>query len=93
MPAVPTLMESGMDGYSVDFWTGVFLPAQTPEKIVQAYAREITRITAMKEVQDRLTGIGYTMMSQSPAEFGAMVKRDAERYRKIIVESKMQQLD
>ena len=93
MPAVPTLMESGMDGYSVDFWTGVFLPAQTPVKIVQAYAREITRITAMKEVQDRLTGIGYTMMSQSPAEFAAMVKRDAERYRKIIVESKMQQLD
>lgn len=93
MPAVPTLIESGMDGYSVDFWTGVFLPAQTPQKIVQAYAREITRITAMKEVQDRLTGIGYIMMTQSPAEFAAMVKRDAERYRKIIVESKMQQLD
>jgi tripartite-type tricarboxylate transporter receptor subunit TctC len=93
MPNVPTLMESGMDGFAVDFWTGVFLPSQTPAKIVQAYAREISRINALAEVKDRLTGIGYQMMSESPAEFAAMVKRDAERYRKIIIESKMQQLE
>lgn len=93
MPNVPTLMESGMDGFAVDFWTGIFLPSQTPAKIVQAYSREISRITALPEVKDRLTGIGYQMMSESPAEFSAMVKRDAERYRKIILESKMQQLE
>ena len=93
LPNVPTLMESGMDGYSVEFWTGVFLPAQTPQKIVQAYAREISRITALKEVQDRLTGLGYIMMPGTPAEFGAIVKRDAEKYRKIIIDSKMQLLE
>ncbi len=93
MPNVPTLSESGMDGFSVDFWTGVFLPSQTPAKIVQAYAREINRITALPEVQSRLTGLGYVMMNATPAEFGAMVKRDAEKYRKIIIESKMQQLE
>ena len=92
MPNVPTLIESGMD-FSVDFWTGIFLPSQTPPKIVQAYAREISRITALPEVQSRLTGIGYLMMSATPAEFGAMVKRDAERFRKVIIESKMQQLE
>lgn len=91
-PNVPTLTESGMD-FTVDFWTGVFLPSQTPAKIVQAYAREISRITALPEVQSRLTGLGYLMMNQSPEEFGAMVRRDAERYRKIIIDSKMQQLE
>ena len=93
MPSVPTLMESGMENFSVDFWTGVFLPSQTPAKIVQAYAREINRITAMKDIQERLTGLGYVMMPGTPAEFGAIVKRDAEKYRKIILESKMQQLE
>lgn len=93
LPNVPTVAESGLVGYSVDFWTGVFLPSQTPVTIVQAYAREINRITALPEVKDRLTGIGYQMMSATPAAFGAMVKRDAERYRKIILESKMQQLE
>ena len=92
LPNVPTLVESGLD-FTVDFWTGVFLPSQTPPKIVQAYAREINRITALPEVKDRLTGLGYLMVSQTPEEFGAMVKRDAERYRKIIIDSKMQQLE
>lgn len=92
LPNVPTLTESGMD-FTVDFWTGVFLPSQTPVKIVQAYAREISRITALPEVQSRLTGLGYLMMNQSPEEFAAMVKRDAERFRKIIIDSKMQQLE
>lgn len=92
LPNVPTLIESGMD-FTVDFWTGVFLPAQTPAKIVQAYAREITRITAMPEVKDRLTGLGYQMMTDTAEQFGARVKRDAERYRKIIIDSKMQQLE
>lgn len=93
LPNVPTVAESGLDGFSVELWTGVFLPSQTPAKIVQAYAREISRITALPEVKDRLTGLGYQMMSATPEEFGAMVKRDAERYRKIILESKMQQLE
>ena len=92
LPNVPTLVESGMD-FTVDFWTGVFLPSQTPAKIVQAYAREISRITALPEVQSRLTGIGYLMMTETQAQFAAMVKRDAERFRKIIIESKMQQLE
>jgi tripartite-type tricarboxylate transporter receptor subunit TctC len=92
LPNVPTLVESGVD-FTVDFWTGVFLPAQTPQKIVQAYAREINRITALPEVQSRLTGLGYLMMPATPEEFGAIVKRDAERYRKIIIDSKMQLLE
>lgn len=93
MPNVPTLSESGMDNFAVDFWTGVFLPAQTPPKIVQAYAREINRITLLPEVKDRLTGLGYVMMSTTQEEFSAMVKRDFEKYRKIIIASKMQLLD
>jgi tripartite-type tricarboxylate transporter receptor subunit TctC len=92
LPNVPTLTESGLD-FTVDFWTGVFLPSQTPPKIVQAYAREINRITALPEVQSRLTGLGYLMMPGTPEEFGAIVKRDAERYRKIIIDSKMQLLE
>ena len=92
LPNVPTLQENGVD-FTVDFWTGVFLPAQTPAKIVQAYAKEINRITALPEVKDRLTGLGYLMMPGTPEEFSAIVKRDAERYRKIILESKMQQLE
>lgn len=92
MPNVPTFVESGFD-FTVDFWTGVFLPSQTPPKIVNAFAKEINRIIALPEVKERLTGIGYVMMSMTPAEFAALQKRDYDKYRKIIIDSKMQLLD
>ena len=93
LPNVPTLAESGLDGYVVEMWTGVFLPAKTPSKIVQAYSKEINRIAALPEVKDRLTALGYEVIHGTPEQFGAMVKRDAEHYRKVIIESKMQQLE
>ena len=93
LPQVPTFTESGLEGYVVEMWTGVFLPGQTPPKIVQAYSKEINRIAALPEVKDRLTTLGYEVIHGTPEQFSAMVKRDAERYRKIIVDSKMQQLE
>ena len=93
LPNVPTLAESGLEGYAVEMWTGVFLPARTPAKIVQAYSREINRITALPEVKDRLTALGYEVIHGTPEQFGARVKQDTERYRKIILQSKMQQLE
>lgn len=93
LPNVPTVAESGLDGFAVEMWTGVFLPSRTPPRIVQAWAREINRVAALPEIRDRLTGLGYQMLSGTPEEFAATVKRDAERYRKIIIDSKMQQLE
>jgi len=93
LPQVPTLAESGLEGYAIEMWTGIFLPVQTPPKIVQAYSKEINRITALPEVRDRLTALGYEVIHGTPEQFSATVKRDVERYRKIIIESKMQQLE
>lgn len=93
LPNVPTLAESGLEGYAVEMWTGIFLPAKTPAKIVQAYSREINRIMALPEIRDRLTALGYQVISGSADEFSATVKHDTEKYRKIILDSKMQRLE
>ncbi|MDO8595993.1 MAG: tripartite tricarboxylate transporter substrate-binding protein, partial [Sulfuricaulis sp.] len=50
LPNVPTLAESGLDGYQVEFWVGVFAPAKTPAATVQALNREIVRIVSMPEI-------------------------------------------
>ena len=92
-PGVPTFVESGVEGYAIDMWFGVFAPAKTPPLIVQAYHREITRIIALPEVRERLLAQGYDILDSSPEQFTALVKRDTDKYRKIIVDSKMQQLE
>jgi tripartite-type tricarboxylate transporter receptor subunit TctC len=93
IPNIPTLAEGGLEGYQVEFWVGVFAPAKTPSATVQALSREIQRILALPEVKDRFTSVGYEVVGSTPEQFAERVRRDTEKYRKVIVESKMQQLD
>jgi tripartite-type tricarboxylate transporter receptor subunit TctC len=90
LPNVPTFAESGLEGYDVEMWYGFFAPVKTPPAIVQAYYREITRIAALPEVRDKLVAGGYEVVLSNPEQFGARVKRDYEKFRKIILDHNMQ---
>ena len=93
LPNVPTVAEGGLDGFQVEFWVGIFAPAKTPPATVQALGKEIARIVNLPDVKERLTRVGYEVVGSTPEQFAERVKRDTEKYRKIILESKMQQLE
>ena len=91
IPEVPTISEGGLDGYAVDMWYGLFVPAKTPAATVQALYRETSRIIALPEVRDKLEATGHTVTNSSPETFSEKVKLEVEKFRKIILASKMQQ--
>ena len=93
IPNVPTVAESGLEGYQVEFWVGFFAPAKTPAATVQALGREIARIVNLPDVKERFVKVGYEVVGSTPEQFAERVRRDTEKYRKIILESGMQQLD
>lgn len=93
IPNVPTIAESGLPGYEVEFWVGVFAPAKTPASIVQALNREIVRIINLPDVRKSLVSVGYEVVGDTPEHFAERVRRDTEKFRKTILDSKMQQLD
>jgi tripartite-type tricarboxylate transporter receptor subunit TctC len=93
IPDIPTLAEGGLEAYEVEFWVGVFAPAKTPRATVQALSREIVRILGMPDVRARFTSVGYEVVGSTPEQFAERVRRDTEKYRKVILESKMPQLD
>jgi tripartite-type tricarboxylate transporter receptor subunit TctC len=93
LPNVPTVAEGGLDGYQVEFWVGVFAPAATPAATVQALGREIVRIVNLPEVKERFITLGYEVVGSTPEQFAERVRRDTEKYRKIILDSGMQQLE
>jgi tripartite-type tricarboxylate transporter receptor subunit TctC len=93
LPNVPTLAESGLEGYQVEFWVGIFAPSKTPAATVQALSREIVRIVNMPEVRDRFVAAGYEVVASTPEQFTERVKRDTAKYRRIILDSGMQQLE
>ena len=91
LPNAPTFAESGLDGYEVEMWYGLFAPAKTPATIVQALQREVARIVAIPEIRDKFVAGGYVVVATTPEQFAERVRRDTEKYRKIILESGMQQ--
>ncbi len=93
LPNVPTLAESGLDGFQVEFWVGIFAPAKTPAATVQALGREIVRIVNIPEVKERFVKSGYEVVASTPEQFAERVRRDTEKYRKIILETGIQQLN
>jgi len=91
IPNVPTVAESGLEGYDFNLWYGLFVPAKTPPATVQALYRETARVVALPEVRERLVATGHEVIGSTPEQFSEKVRRDAEKYRKIIIESNMQQ--
>ena len=90
IPHVPTIAEGGLEGYAVEMWYGMFVPAKTPASIIQGLHRETSRIVALPEMRERFEATGHTVVNSTPEQFSEKQKREVEKFRKIIVDSGMQ---
>ena len=76
-PDVPTTIEAGLPPSSVyPFYTGVYLPAKTPQPIVDKLAREIATALRNDAVRARLAQLGVEPMPMSQPEFAQFTKDD-----------------
>ncbi len=81
---VPTIAESGFPGYSLLNWYGIMAPAATPAAIVLRLNSEINGALKTPAIAERLSGVGLDVAPSTPAQFEALVKRDIDKYRRII---------
>jgi tripartite-type tricarboxylate transporter receptor subunit TctC len=85
LPNVPTFKESGLSGFELMSWFGLFAPAGTPAAVVQALHREVEMALSQADVKERLTGLALSPVSGvSPADFQRIVAEDYEAWRKVI---------
>lgn len=81
LPDVPTVAESGLPGYEVTTWYGLFAPAGTPPAVVRKVFAETARIVRLPDVKERLDGMGTEETTNaSPEEFAALVRTDIAKY-------------
>ena len=85
LPDLPTIAESGLPGYDISSWYGIFAPAGTQPSIVNLLHAEIARGIATKAVMDRLPD--YELIANTPAEFGVFLRKDAEMTARVIARS------
>lgn len=84
LPNVPTVAESGFPGFEETSWVGFFAPAKTPASIVERLNREINWAIGLPDVNARLVSFGMDPEPGSAAEFAAYVKREAEKWARIV---------
>lgn len=86
LPDTPTMQEAGVKGYEVAGWYGVLAPRGTPAAIIDKLNVEMVRILRLPETRERLAGDGSEAVGSTPAQFGAHIHNEVQRWRALINE-------
>ena len=84
LPGVPTMVESGLPGFVVTPWWGVFAPAGTPRPIIEKLHRDIVGVLNLKEVRDFFAAQGTDVIANTPEEFARYVRGEAARWGEVV---------
>ena len=83
-PDISTISESGIPGYEVKNWYGIFAPRGTPKEIVSKLNAEIVKILNMPDVKESLAVQGAEPVSGTPEQFAAYINEETEKWAKIV---------
>ena len=84
LPETPTIAESGLPGYDMYPWLGMFVPAKTPPDVVAKINTEISRILNSAEVKAKLVPQGMDIATGSPEALARIIREDDARWGKVI---------
>jgi tripartite-type tricarboxylate transporter receptor subunit TctC len=84
LPDVPTLDELGIKDEESETMAGVFVPAGTPQPIVDALQKAISEIVRMPDVKARMLETGTVPDGDSSADFATYVKAEIAKWKRVI---------
>ena len=87
LPAVPTVIESGLPGFEAGSWFGFFAPKGTPEPIVAQLNKTVNEILALPSIERQMISQGADPVGGTPADFGQFVQREYEKWKLVVRES------
>jgi tripartite-type tricarboxylate transporter receptor subunit TctC len=83
-PGLPTIGEF-YPGYEVTIWLGLFAPATPPDAVLNRLRTETRAVLAQPDVKQKLNGAGgLEPFATSPEDFAALIRRDYDKYGKLI---------
>jgi tripartite-type tricarboxylate transporter receptor subunit TctC len=83
-PDVPTMVESGFKGFEVDSWYAMFVPAKTPQAIIDRINKAAVNVLAQPEVKERLLGQGAEAVGDTPAQLSGVVKKEIAKWKQVV---------
>jgi tripartite-type tricarboxylate transporter receptor subunit TctC len=84
LPDVPTVIESGVPGYEVTIWYGLFVPAGVPQRIISRLNAELVKVLGTPALEQRMANVGIDAVSSTPAELGGFVKAEIAKWTQVV---------
>jgi tripartite-type tricarboxylate transporter receptor subunit TctC len=85
-PELPTIGEF-YPGFENSIWLGLFGPAGMPENVLARLRSEVTRVLESAELKQKMNAAGgLDPYVSTPEEFSALIRRDYEKYAKVVKE-------
>ncbi|MFZ9258846.1 MAG: tripartite tricarboxylate transporter substrate binding protein [Limnohabitans sp.] len=86
LPELPTVAEQQLGDVNVDMWFGIFAPKGTSTEMIQLFNREINQLLTGDDVKKAFLSQGMDPRGSTPQEFAQLVRRDAERWARVVKE-------
>jgi len=90
IPELPTIAESGLPGYELTAWVGVYVRTRTPPEIIAKLNALVTAFVNSPEARNYLATIGATPFPSTPRELGAFQETDTKRWAEIVETAKIE---
>ena len=84
LPDVPTVAESGLDGFEMVSWYGLWGAAKMPPDLVSKIQQEVAKALKSEQVTKSLGEQGFIVAGSTPEEFRKYVKQESDKYSRLI---------
>lgn len=89
LPGIGTVAEQGYPGFETSQWYGLNAPAKTPEAIIRRLSSEAAKAAKSPAVLERFAADDAEGVGSTPAEYAAFVKKEQERWGKVVRAAKI----
>ena len=93
LPDVPTVSEAGVKGFVAGTWCGIIAPAGVPQPIVDKLYASFVKALESPAVRNRLASQAILATPMTQQQFAAFIRADAERWRKLLRDGRLQMID
>lgn len=84
LPDVPTFAEAGFPGVEDDTWIGIFVPAGTPQGIVQRLNESVNQSLRTPDMKEKLDALAFEPVGGTPQQFASYVKAEIAKWGKVV---------
>jgi tripartite-type tricarboxylate transporter receptor subunit TctC len=89
LPDTPTFIESGLPGFDVTGWVGIFAPVKTPQPVIERLQKDFAAALGDSAVRSRFEVLGMETGGNTSEQFAAQIRADLARWADVVHKGKI----